>query len=339
MQNDLSRQEDQIEEHIQKGNTAAAVKGLYELIVISAKDKDFKKAEALLERLYNTDSMALTEIINANEIIEREKAGAISVDHRRTWSKLYEGLSTEDAGELFHAMHEQTFDGGQTVYHQGDLNNRLYFVNRGQLKIIHQSDDKEILINSLTEGSVFGEDSFFSINVCTTSVVTMTAVSLSYLERNVVESWQTDHPILESQLREYCLSGDPIEAVLKRKGLDRRVYERLTISSKVSAQVISSDTNQPLSRPFSGILTDISRGGSCFFIHTRNRKTVKTLIGRKLKVGLQVPTKQGTKKVKLVGLVQGAQWHPIDKYSIHLEFAAPLQDSQIDMIRQPLENT
>jgi len=337
MQNDLSKREEQIEEHIQNGDTAAAVKGLYELIVIHAKEKDFQTAEALLERLYNTDSMALTEIINANEIIEQEKAGAVSVDHRRTWSKLYDRLSTEDAGLLYHAMHEQTHDGGQTVYHQGDLDNRLFFVNQGQLKIVHQSEDKEILIKSLTEGSIFGEDSFFSINVCTTSVVAMTAVSLSYLERNVVESWQTEHPVLESQLREHCLSGDPIEAVLKRKGLDRRVYERLTISTKVSAQVISSDTNQPLSRPFTGILTDISRGGSCLFIHTRNRNTVKILLGRRLKVGIQVPTKEGPKKVKLVGLVQGAQWHSIDKYSIHLEFSAPLQDSQIKAIRQPLK--
>ena len=72
-------------------------------------------------------------------------------------------------------MHEQTHDGGKTVYHQGDLNNRLFFVNQGQLKTVHQSEDKEILIKSLTEGSIFGEDSFFSINVCTTSVVTMTA--------------------------------------------------------------------------------------------------------------------------------------------------------------------
>jgi CRP-like cAMP-binding protein len=337
MQNDLSKQEEQIEEQIQKGDTAAAVKGLYELIVIYAKDKDFEKAEALRDRLYDTDSMALTDIINANEIIEQEKAGAISVDHRRTWSKLYDRLSNEDAGLLFHAMHEQTFDGGQTVYHQGDLNNRLYFVNQGQLKIVHQSEDKEILIKSLTEGDTFGEDSFFSINVCTTSVVTMTAVSLSCLERNVVEGWQTKHPVLESQLREYCLSGDPIEAVLKRKGLDRRVYERLTISTEVSAQVISTDTNQPLSRPFTGILTDISCGGSCLFIHTRNRNTVKTLLGRRLSVGLQVPTKKGPKKVKLVGIVQGAQWHPIDKYSIHLEFTDPLQDAQIKVIRQPFK--
>ena len=90
MPNNLSKQEEQIEEHIQKGDTAAAVEGLYELIVIYAKDKDFKKAEALRDRLYDTDSMALTQIINANEIIEKEKAGAISVDHRRTWSKLYD---------------------------------------------------------------------------------------------------------------------------------------------------------------------------------------------------------------------------------------------------------
>jgi hypothetical protein len=50
-----------------------------------------------------------------------------------------------------------------------------------------------------------------------------------------------------------------------------------------------------------------------------------------------VPTNEGPKKIKLVGIAQGAQWHPIDKYSIHLEFAAPLQDAQIKVIRQLFE--
>ena len=43
MQNDLSKQEEQIEAHMQKGDTAAAVKGLYE----------FSKMEwELLERIF-----------------------------------------------------------------------------------------------------------------------------------------------------------------------------------------------------------------------------------------------------------------------------------------------
>ena len=247
MQNDFSKEEERVESYIQERNTEAAVKLLYELIVTYAKNKDFEKAEALRDRLYDTDAMALTEIINANEIIEQEKGRAIDIDHRKTWARLYDHLLTENGGVLFHALQEKNVEGGQTIYRQGDHNNRLYFVNQGQLKVVHQKEDKKILIKSLVAGDIFGQDSFYSINVCTTSVVTMTPVNLSYLDRDVVERWQTEHHVLESQLREYCLSEDAIEGILKAKGLDRRVYKRLKTSTKVLSQVISPETGRPLS--------------------------------------------------------------------------------------------
>jgi CRP-like cAMP-binding protein len=334
MQEDLSKQEGQVEKDIQAGNTVAAVKGLLELIATYAKKKDFQKAETLRDRLYDTDPMALTEIINANEIIEQEKAGTINIDHRKTWAKLYKHLSTENGGILFHSLQELKMEGGQTVYRQGDRNNRLYFVNQGQLKVIHEKEDEEVFIKTLVAGDIFGQDSFYSINVCTTSVVTMTPVSLSYLSRNVVERWQTEHHVLESQLRQYSLSEDAIEGILDAKGLDRRSHKRLKTSTKVSSQVISSETNHPLSRAFSGVLTDISRGGLCFYIHTRNRKTVQALMGRRVALNVEIPETKDRATIKLVGVVQGAQTHPFDKYSIHLEFLSPLTDAQMNLIQQ-----
>ncbi len=334
MQQDLSKQEEQVENDIQAGNTVAAVKGLFELIVFYAKKKDFQKAETLRDRLYDTDPMALTEIINANEIIEQEKAGIINIDHRKTWSKLYDQLSTENGGILFHSLQELENEGGQTIYRQGDRNNRLYFVNQGQLKMIHEKEDEEVLIKTLVAGDIFGQDSFYSINVCTTSVVTMSPVSLSYLDRDVVERWRTEHHVLESQLRQYSLSEDAIEGILEAKGLDRRTHKRLKTSTKVSSQVISPETNRPLSRAFFGVLTDISRGGLCFYIHTKNRKTVQALMGRRVRLNVEIPTTKDPAKIKLVGVVQGAQTHPFDKYSIHLEFLSPLKDAQMNLIQQ-----
>jgi CRP-like cAMP-binding protein len=334
MQEDLSKKEEQVENDIQAGNTVAAVKGLSELIVMYTKKKDFQKAETLRDRLYDTDPMALTEIINANQMIEQEKAGTINIDHRKTWTRLYDQLSTENGGILFYSLQEQEIEGGQTIYRQGDRNNRLYFVNQGQLKMIHEKEDEEILIKTLGAGDLFGQDSFYSINVCTTSVVTMTPVDLSYLDRDVVEQWRTEHHVLESQLRQYSLSEDPIEGILETKGLDRRAHKRLKTSTKVSSQVISPETNRPLSRAFSGVLTDISKGGLCFYIHTKNRKTVQALMGHRLLLNVQTPTTEDRDRVKLVGVVQGAQTHPFDKYSIHLEFLSPLKDAQMNLIQQ-----
>ena len=74
---DSSEHEKLIEQYMSEGNTEAAVRLLSELIIKAAREKNFEQAEALRDRLFDVDSMALGEIINTGEIIETEKSNAI----------------------------------------------------------------------------------------------------------------------------------------------------------------------------------------------------------------------------------------------------------------------
>ena len=60
---ELSRREALLEELIRRGDTSGAIRLLLELIAAHAKRGAFAKAETLRERLYDIDSMALTEIV------------------------------------------------------------------------------------------------------------------------------------------------------------------------------------------------------------------------------------------------------------------------------------
>jgi len=71
---DLLQQENLVDRYVAQNDTDAAVKLLYSLIVQYARGKNFSKAEALREKLFKVDAMALTEIVNAAEIIEKEKS-------------------------------------------------------------------------------------------------------------------------------------------------------------------------------------------------------------------------------------------------------------------------
>jgi excinuclease UvrABC nuclease subunit len=93
---DLSEHEKLIEQYLSEDNKVAAVQLLSELIIKSAKEKKFKQAEALRDRLLEVDSMALNEIVKTGEIIEAEKSNAIDKEHLDTWSKFYESLLPEE---------------------------------------------------------------------------------------------------------------------------------------------------------------------------------------------------------------------------------------------------
>ncbi|MFP4227049.1 MAG: hypothetical protein ACLFRF_09995, partial [Desulfobacterales bacterium] len=59
---DRSKQEAKVDEYVAQKDTESAIKLLYDLITEYAKEKNFEKAEALHNKMYDVDPMALTEI-------------------------------------------------------------------------------------------------------------------------------------------------------------------------------------------------------------------------------------------------------------------------------------
>ena len=86
---DLSEHEKLIEQYLSEDNQEAAVQLLSELIIKLAKNRNFEQAEAMRDRLFEVDSMAVNEIVKTGEIIETEKNNAIDKAHLDTWSEFY----------------------------------------------------------------------------------------------------------------------------------------------------------------------------------------------------------------------------------------------------------
>jgi hypothetical protein len=79
---DVVSQEKLLKTYIKENKKALAVKLLFELIVKHARANHFSKADALREKLFEVDPMALPEIVKSGEIIENAKAAAIDQDGR-----------------------------------------------------------------------------------------------------------------------------------------------------------------------------------------------------------------------------------------------------------------
>jgi hypothetical protein len=104
MQDVVSR-EKLLEKYLKENKKALAVKLLFDLIAMHARAKHFSKADALREKLFEVDPMAVPEIVKAAEIIEIAKIAAIDLVHRHVWSHFYDGLTKEETIAFYYGTH------------------------------------------------------------------------------------------------------------------------------------------------------------------------------------------------------------------------------------------
>ncbi len=332
---DRSKREALVDQYIRQKNTDGACRLLFDLIVEYAREKDFKKAEALHEKLYEVNPMALTEIVRSGEIIEEEKSQGLDREHMDIWSELYDGLSTSEANALYYSMKTKVFEAGEPILEQGRVNNRLYLINKGEVKAIYDQDGKEVIFQTLNPGDIIGQDSFFSATVCTFSMIAQNLVKVNYLETEVLKRWKTDAPALESKLFDYCIRHDRVKKALEAKKVERRSDKRVNVSGKVVFQLLDK-SGKPLGQG-RGALMDISAGGLSFMIKSSKKESIRMLLGRRIRVGFELWLKnQNLRKIEQEASVIAAQPLLFDDYSLHAKFPvkwAQKMIEDIDLVR------
>lgn len=314
--------EAQAEQYARRGDTQAAVKCLYDLVVHYARVRDFVKAEAMRERLMAVDDMALTEIIKSAEIIEAEKSGAVDPDHLQAFKAFYDALTEEETNAFYFAARPLTLDAGETLFRQGEVNTRLFFVLGGQLNLYFSSGGKDTLITLLEQGDIAGQDSFFATTTCTTSLAVQSRAELQVLEREQAAAWKESLPALEAKLAEFCRSRDVGQLVVA-KGLERRRSRRIRVEGDVTAQIMDA-AERLLGKPFRGDMADVSNTGLSFYIKATD-KAARLLLGRRLKVASRLEIAGKRQKLERTGLTVAVTPLYFGDFSIHLKFDQPLK--------------
>jgi CRP-like cAMP-binding protein len=331
MNTDIMNPESVIEQYLSSGQDEKAFALLYQLAVSSAKNKDFTASESFRDRLYEVNSMALSKIVEVNEIIEAEKEKAVTSNDRNLWSTFFESLPAEYANDFFLSLKKETIESDTLVLKQGRTNDRLFLLDQGQVSMFYSDKEKEFLIARLGSGDIFGEDTFFSVNVCTASVKTSTRTHLRYIDKATFEKLKSTRGSIESNLKKLCLSGRSVFNRLRQKGVDRRSFKRINFTTKISFQLLTQNTSP---RSVKAELWDISKGGLSFYFQSKNPRAVQSLIGQSIGVRFDVRYKGQTKAVALSGVVHGVQSHPLDEYSVHLRFNRQLSDATIRTIER-----
>lgn len=318
----VTEQEKLIDQYLSEGKQDEAVKTLYDLIVENAKKHDFLKAEALRDKLYEVAPMALYEISRSGEIIDEEKSSSIDDVHRDIWAKLYSKFTTEEANELYYAMKENIYNQGEVIFSIGDQDNRLCFLDSGEVKMVYTKESNETL-KILEPGDIAGEDTFFYATALrTVSLIANSKVKMRSLDREVQERWKESFPALEQKLHEYCSKAGLVSEILEEKGMNRRQNKRIKLNGKVAAQLFKP-SGEPTGKQFLGALCDISKSGLSFTFKLSNNDVAHKILGAKIKTQLVVPSGGKSVKVEQMGKIVGIGYYVLSDHSIHVRFDQP----------------
>jgi CRP-like cAMP-binding protein len=331
MTDDLSQKEQMAYQYAAQGKTEHAVKLLFDLIVAYAKAKNFPKAEALREKLFEVDAMALNEIIKAAEIIEEEKSVAIDRNHLDIWAELYKTLTKEESNALYFSLKTAEYGPDEMIFQQGSRNERLYFINHGQLKLVYGQAGRQTLLRTVEPGMIAGEDTFFFITFCTNSLITISNVKLSYLEREDYQKWQTEFVSLASKLADHCARLKKAYDIAGKKSFNRREHKRINVSGPIMFQVMNASGGY-IGKPFKGELSDISVGGLSFFIKTASQKNALMLLGRKIEVKFRFAIGKSHIDIERTGVIIGVINHLFSDYSVHFRFDNLLSDVVVEKL-------
>ncbi len=295
---------------------------LTEQIKDLARNGSFREAELLREQLLNSNPMAIDSIVSSAAVIEAEKTKRLDPDHLSAWSDLYQELSSEETNCLFYSLKRTKVAAGKLLFAQGQANNRLFFLESGQVTLFYRKGQKNYPVIKLAGGDILGEDSFFGISLCPFSAATQSDVKVCYLKRSIGDDWRENQAGLYEKISDFCEKHGVGDKTAEQKSSGRRDHRRYPLKGSVTAYPLDQQ-RQRTTTYFKGGLSDISRSGICFSIHCSRQQTARELLSRDTDIAL-VFNDQDDKTVELSGTIVKLSYHLHSDYSVHLKFSQVL---------------
>jgi CRP-like cAMP-binding protein len=323
------QQEQTVRALVAQGDLEGAKDQLLQLIEKTARARNFVQAESLRDWLVEIDQTAFSHIIQAAEIIDREKAASIDKSHLEIWSRLYDILTTEEFSALYHALKHKVYRNDEVVVSQGTLQTSLFFINTGKVKLYFDDDGGEVLVKTMGSGEIVGAGAFFDASVWTISVASVGTSDISMLKLDRMQQWSEEYPGLEAKLADFCKKFERIEESIEQSSRDRRDHERHRISGRVQTTLLDNH-DQSVGVQAMVELFDISAGGISYLARISRKENARLLLGRRMRVKLPSGDKPG-QSVAMVGdilAVKGAYVVEND-YSVHLKFDKTLEKKQL----------
>ncbi|MBE0583878.1 MAG: cyclic nucleotide-binding domain-containing protein [Desulfofustis sp.] len=284
---------------------------------------DFAEADAVREELLRSYPGAINLIVSTGGYIEAEKTKRLDPDHLALWRDLYDELSEEEINTLFYRLKQDRIPAGKVIFFQGKPNNRLFFVEGGEVTLFYRTAAKNVALGTVGRGAIIGEDTFFGISFCTFSAVTRSDSSLRHLSRSDSADWPDNQPGLADKLRDWCHRVGRAEEAVRQKNLERRSYQRFPLTAGATAVILDRD-GKVTSSYFKGAVVDLSRSGVCFSMKCTKKETARALLGRQVQVSLTLEGREAA-LLQVRGTIVKLSFLLHSDYHVHVKLATTIE--------------
>lgn len=338
--------------------TRLQVSNLFAELVEKVSLKQFKQAEKLRKKIFEIDSMATQEIVDSGILIENEKqkyqiAKPINVLKEsekafespsffnvsdfvnssaevnttsesnisafpEIWKELCKELSNDEVSIFTKALKSASTKTSKTLLKQGMLNNYLYFINSGQVKVIGVTNGNVSVKKTLNPGDIAGEDVFFSNTPSPVSVIAAKGAGIYYIKKDDLYQLCSIYPSIGKCLFDYCNKNGKTTAALYSKGLNQRSSKRISTSGTADLQLMKSDNKQNIGKPFTGKILDISQGGLALEINKIKSELAAKLINKSINILLNL--NNFNTPLLCSGKITGIHRKSRDSYTLHLKW-------------------
>ena len=293
--------------------------------------KDFIGAEKLRDTLLETSPMALQEIIDSAEIIEKAKYSNIDQAHLALWDDLYNELSVGEKNTIFYSMQKIKVPAKKKILSKGQFNNRLFFIEDGKLAVYKQKEGKNELVAQLGRGNILGEYTFTTISLCSANVLSQSEVTLYSLKNSATDEWEEKHPGLLQKLTKFCDKRGNLSEIDRRRKQEKWKYPRYKTQGIVTANLLDKE-GQKTDRFFHGKLLDLSRDGASFGVEIQNRKTARALLTKHIRLTFSCMAGNDTISFYASGRVVRVSYHLYSSYTVHIRFDTFAEENLIETL-------
>jgi CRP/FNR family transcriptional regulator len=109
---------------------------------------------------------------------------------------LFSALKTEDIHMISTIASEEAYEDGHTLFHEGDVGDKLFIVVSGNVQILKNQDGVEKPIVTLKENNFLGELALFDAETRTATARCVGPCTFLVIERNDMEQLAHEYPAI-----------------------------------------------------------------------------------------------------------------------------------------------
>lgn len=326
-------QEQNVRNLLAKGDKKKARQELLGLIEKIVQAKNLTQAEQLKEWLVEISGSDFNLVLKATNIIDRAKETGMKAGHLDVWVKLYDALSSEEFEELSGTLIHSSFQPGEIIVSQGALQQALYFINSGKVKLYFKEKAGEVLIRTMEKGEIFGAGVFFDASIWTMSVASVGYSDISILRFDRLHEWAVGFPELEGKLKSFCKQFEDNDKILENFAKDRRNYARFRIGGKVKTVFLDSRLRR-IGIVDETELIDISVGGISYKVLSERQGDLRQILGHRVQIDIPIEGDTDNILEKEGDIIALKTSDEEASYSVHVKFYKELTSSQLDRIKK-----